>query len=312
LKSFRIAAAALLAAASLFALPAAHAQQGPGWFVPNQPQVQSRPPAAAARPPATRPAPRPEPAEPVGPVAAGPDQPDQPPDQPPPQIPAPPIPQLPALPKTAGPPAVVIGVLGVPEVMRASTAAQEVEKVIGARRDKLAQDAQKEQGAWRDIQQSVASQRAKLSQDQLRQKERELQERITKAQRDFRDRNRIIQAAAQYSLGQIESTLIAVIRQVAESRGMNLVLHRSQVALNINEFDITDQVAGQLNKILPSVQIPAENVDPATLVKQAASTQGAATLQQTPGNGPSAVLPANPAGGTPAAAPANPPAPASR
>jgi Skp family chaperone for outer membrane proteins len=39
---------------------------------------------------------------------------------------------------------------------------------------------------------------------------------------------------------------------------MNLVLHRAQVALNVNEFDITQQVTEQLNKILPSVTIPPE------------------------------------------------------
>ena len=165
----------------------------------------------------------------------------------------------------------------------------------------------------------MGAQRGKLSADQLRAKERELQERVTKAQREFRDRNRIIQAAAQYSLGQIESTLIAVIRQVAESRGMNLVLHRSQVALNINEFDITDPVAAQLNKILPSVQIPADGVDPATLVKKEAAAapqaNGAPVLQNTPTNGPSANLPASTGAAPPATPPASPkptPAPASR
>ncbi len=56
---------------------------------------------------------------------------------------------------------------------------------------------------------------------------------------------------------------IAVIRQVSESRGMNLVLHRSQVALNVNEFDISEQVAEQLNKLLPSVNVPADGVSPA-------------------------------------------------
>ena len=57
------------------------------------------------------------------------------------------------------------------------------------------------------------------------------------------------------------------LAQVAESRGMNLVLHRSQVALNVQEFDITDAVVIQLNKALPTVQIPPDNVDPATLPK---------------------------------------------
>ena len=48
---------------------------------------------------------------------------------------------------------------------------------------------------------------------------------------------------------------------------MNLVLHRSQVALNVDQFDITEQVAEQLNKVLASVVIPPDGVSPATLAK---------------------------------------------
>ncbi|MBV9655759.1 MAG: OmpH family outer membrane protein [Acetobacteraceae bacterium] len=180
------------------------------------------------------------------------------------QFQLPPEPALPSIAKGATPPAAVIGVLGVPEIMRACTAAQEIERVIGERRQKLNDDAQKEQAAWRDLQQQLVNQRSNLSADQIRAKERELQERITDAQRQFRDRNRIIQEAAQFSLAQIERTLVAVIRQVAESRGMNLVLHRNQVALNVNEFDVTDAVAQQLNKVLPSVVIPADGQEPPT------------------------------------------------
>ncbi len=114
------------------------------------------------------------------------------------QLPNIPVPDLPALPKGAPPPAPVIGVLGVPEIMRAATAAQQVEKVIGERREKLNEDAQKEQAAWRELQQQLGAQRASLAPDQVRQKERDLQERITNAQNSFRDRNRIIQETAQY------------------------------------------------------------------------------------------------------------------
>ncbi len=54
----------------------------------------------------------------------------------------------------------MIGVLGIPEIMRASTAAQQVEKTIGERREKLNEDAQKEQAAWREMQQALANERA--------------------------------------------------------------------------------------------------------------------------------------------------------
>lgn len=174
------------------------------------------------------------------------------------QVQLPPVPELPALPKVPPPPAPVIGVMGVPEVMRASTAAQQVDKVIVQRREKLNADAQKEQAVWRDMQQQLTAQRGSMTPEQIRTKERELQERITNSQKLFRERTRIVQEAAQASVGQIERTLVAVIRQVAESHGMNLVLHRQQVALNVNEYDITDQVAQQLNKLVPSVTIPPE------------------------------------------------------
>jgi hypothetical protein len=43
---------------------------------------------------------------------------------------------------------------------------------------------------------------------------------------------------------------------------MNLVLHREQVALNVNAFDITSDVVAQLNKLLPSVPVPPSVVTP--------------------------------------------------
>ena len=80
-------------------------------------------------------------------------------DQPPmPQVPLPPPPDLVPLPRGNTPPAAVIGVLGVPELMRGAVAAQQIEKVIGERREKLNEDAQKEQtAAWRDMQQALAN-----------------------------------------------------------------------------------------------------------------------------------------------------------
>ncbi|ABI61839.1 OmpH family outer membrane protein [Granulibacter bethesdensis] len=239
-------ASALLAAAIILPSAPVLAQ---GYFIPGQQKG-----AAAGPGPRARPAAPPVQAPPPSDEMAG--QPQEQGEPPLPQIPLPPVPELPKLTKGAQPPAAIVGVLGVPEVMRGSTAAQQVERVIGGRRNELAADAQKEQQVWRQMQQQIQADRGKLSVDQLRNRERALQERVQEAQRKFRDRNRTIQLAAQVSLGQIERTLIAVIRQVAESRNMNLVLHRAQVALNVNEFDITKEVIDQLNKILPEVIIP--------------------------------------------------------
>jgi Skp family chaperone for outer membrane proteins len=165
------------------------------------------------------------------------------------------------------PPMAVVGVLGVPDVMRLSSAAQAVDKVIGARKQELQAAVQHAQQSWREMEAQLRADAPKLSREALLSRERALQERVNADRHTLQEHQRIIQEAAQVALGQIERTLIGIIRQVSESRGMNLVLHRSQVALNVQEFDITDAVAAQLNRALPTVQIPAADVDPATLPK---------------------------------------------
>lgn len=287
------AAALLVVAASFLPLPVA--AQGGDFFIPGQPQrpAQGQP----QRPAQARPLQR-------SPVQVAPQPPPATPDeqQQQLQVALPPVPEIPVLPRGATPPAAVIGVLGVPEVMRASTAAQQVEKTIGERRERLNEDAQKEQAAWRELQQALGGDRGKLSPEQIRQKERELQDRITKAQREFRERGNIVQQATQYGLAQIERTLVGVIQRVAEARGMNLVLHRQQVALNVNEFDITEQVAEQLNKVLPSVIMPPDGVSPVAMQpKQPAGAQPVAA--------PGAPVAAAPVAGPPVAGPAAQPAP---
>jgi Skp family chaperone for outer membrane proteins len=246
------------------------------WFVPGQqhPAGQAAPRTAAPRP-APRPAAIPQP-EPQG----GEQQAEEPP--PPLQVQLPPSPPLPPLDKGQPPPAAVMGVLDVPSVLHGSTAYQQVEKAIGARRQKLNEDAQAEQTAWRDLQQQLAQQRTSLTPEQIRTKEKELQDRITEAQRKFRDRNRIIQEAGQYSLAQIDRALNQVVQQVALGRGMNLVLHRAQVALNMPDFDISDQVASQLNKMLPSVIIPPDGVSVSALQPAPAPGTPAATPVSAP------------------------------
>ncbi|BAK84996.1 OmpH family outer membrane protein [Komagataeibacter medellinensis] len=252
----RLLAATALIGWGTVIVPGAHAQGAggnAGWFVPK-----------AVQPPAH--APQHEAPAPVALPAAPADSEDAQPQNPP-ILPVPPVPKAPDVPKSAPPPAPVIGVISVPEVMRLSTAAQQAERVLGARRDDLAREAQKEQAGWRDEQQKLQGQAKTMSSDQIQTSERKLQERVIAAQKDFRNRNRIIQEAAQVSLGQIERELVQIIRQLAASRGMNLVLHREQVALSQESLDITQQVATQLNAVLPTVFIPAANVDPEVLAK---------------------------------------------
>lgn len=257
-------AVSLLAFTALALVPLGAAQaadsSGGGWFVPKG-QQQAAPPAAAPRHHAApRPAPAPMPEE--APV------PDAP--QAPPVLPLPPVPAIPPIPKEAPPPAAAIGIISVPGVMQLSSAAQEIQQVLGARRDNLAHAVQKEEAAWRSEQQKLQMQARILTSDQIQLRERHLQERRARDQRDFGNKARIIQEAYQVAFHQIERALEqrdGVIARVAAAHGMNLIFHAQQVILHVDGQDITEEVATRLNAALPHVFIPDENVDPETLAK---------------------------------------------
>jgi Skp family chaperone for outer membrane proteins len=260
-----------LIAAVMVAAPAgAMAQSSPGYFMP--PSQQAPAPAAPSHHPAAAPASSPVQDE-LRQTPSAQDLVPQPaqvaPDQSasaPQQQQMPPIPQLPALPKGTPPPVAVIGVLSVPEVMQKSTAAQGVQAVIQQRQQQLGQDAQAARNKIQAEQAAILASRSKLSDAQLEAKEQALRDEIAATQTKFQQRNQAIQNSGQAALGQIESELVAIIRQEADARGMNLVLHREQVVLNVAEFDITDDVVAQLNKLLPSVPVPPSVVTPGMAV----------------------------------------------
>ncbi|WP_158926339.1 OmpH family outer membrane protein [Acidisphaera sp. S103] len=260
-------AGAVVALALVFAPVSGFAQQAqnPEWFVPGPAHPAATPPAHRAAP---RPAPSGAPGEIPIPNDGGSEQAG---GVPTPQFQLPPAPEIPPIPKGQATPAAIVGILSVPDVLRVSTAYQTAYKELNARGQKLNEDAQKEQAALRDLGQAFAAERAKLSPEQIRTKEKEIQDRATEAQRRFGERNRIIQEAGQYVMMQINRTMEQVAQQVALSRGINLVLNRAQILGTTADFDITPAVAEVLNKTLPSVVVPPDGVSPLTMASAAAT-----------------------------------------
>ncbi|MCU0985423.1 MAG: OmpH family outer membrane protein [Acetobacteraceae bacterium] len=238
------------------------------WFVPGQQQQQQqRPPAQQQQQQQQRPAAQQQRPAPQGQVA-GPSEAG--------------APQLPPIPRGNPPPAPVIGVVGLPEVFEASVAARGVRQVVQERLARLNDEAQREQTAWREAQQQLANQRSTLTAEQLRERERELQERITNGQRILRERNAAIQQAGQRALAEVERTALYVIGQVAESRSLNIVLNRGALILAVDELDITMAVIEQLNRALPSVRVEAEPGAAPAAAAPAAQQRPAAQQQRPP------------------------------
>lgn len=246
-----LAIAVLAVVAARPAGPVLAQQQQPQWFVPGQQQPQQqRPQAQPQRPPAQpqRPAQRPATGQVPGPTEPG-------------------APQLPPLDRAPPPPPAVIGVIGAQEVFEASVAVRQIRQELQQRLARLQEDSAREQQRWREAQQALAAERGRLTPEQVRERERELQEQITTGQRLLRERNAAIQAAGQKALAEVERVMLYVIRQVAEARGLTMVVQRQAIVLAVEEHDISEAVANQLNRALTAVPL---DPDPADLQPAAA------------------------------------------
>ena len=81
-----------------------------------------------------------------------------------------------------------------------------------------------------------------------------MQARITAAQQRFQRRSRAMQQEGQLALGHVRQTIVAVVRQLAESRGTNLVIEGKATALHTSDFDITKETGERVNEVLPTVK----------------------------------------------------------
>lgn len=168
------------------------------------------------------------------------------------------IPNLPPLPPENAPPTAIIGVLSVPEVMQQSTAAQAVQAEIQKRQAVLKKEEDTAQAGLQAQQQQILAERGKMPQAEFEKKVQDWQNQVAAAQTKFQEENQSIQNAGQAALSKIEAELIGIIRQEAQAHGMNLILHREQVVLNVAAFDLTDETVKELNKLLPHVTVPPD------------------------------------------------------
>lgn len=261
----RLQAAAAIAALALAFHPiaaVAQNQSNPGWFVPHHPAERTGPAPVAH--PARAPVPG------AVPPGAGEGVPQQL------QVQLPPMPKIPAVPKGAPPPAAIIGVLNVPAVLHLSTAYQAALKVMDERQKALNEDRQKEEQLLNKLSRQLVAERGKASPEQIRQKERQFQDRVAESRRKFSERAQILQEAGQYVWLQIDRVIEVVTQQVAASRGINIVLNRAQILGSTPEFDLSPEVAKVVNEALPKADIPPPGVSPLTLHPAKAEAKPAA------------------------------------
>lgn len=109
--------------------------------------------------------------------------------------------------------------------------------------------------ALRTAEQELQQQRTLLAPELFAERQRELQQRIGGLQQKVRGVRRAMDEALAKTMEGVQQVLFEEVGRIAQERGINVVLRRSQIVLAANEFDITAEALVRLNERLPTVGI---------------------------------------------------------
>ena len=148
-----------------------------------------------------------------------------------------------------------IAVIDIQQILRESKSAislrEQLDEVRRTERDQIVE----KEDSLGDQQQDLNRQRSILSAEAYERKLRELERKAATLNRELESRKQQIDAAFERSLAIIRTNLVAVVREIAQANGVNVVLAKNQVLLVGAELEITNESLERLDKRLPKVKL---------------------------------------------------------
>ncbi len=132
---------------------------------------------------------------------------------------------------------------------------KDVHAQIGGFQKTFRADVQKEEEALRVANQELAKKRSILAPEAFAEERRKFEQKVVAVQRSVQERKRILDKSQADAMVKIETMLNTIIKEIAETNNLNLVLRREQTILSSRAMEITGQVLEQLNARLPKVKV---------------------------------------------------------
>jgi Skp family chaperone for outer membrane proteins len=113
----------------------------------------------------------------------------------------------------------------------------------------------REEEALRTEEQELSRQRTVLAPDAFEARRRDFERKVTEVQRRVQDRSRQLEQSFNGVRAEVGKQLVAIVRELANERGITLVLDRAQVMFHADSIDVTGEVLKRLDQRLPSVKV---------------------------------------------------------
>lgn len=158
------------------------------------------------------------------------------------------------------PPQPKIMIIDMQEILRESTAVNELQERIERQRLAYQEELRKREEELRENEQQLSRERSSLDAEAFARRRQELEQTVGEAQRDIQQNRQRLDRAFSEGMRQVQLQVIRIADQIADERGANLVLDKSTVLLSHPDFEITEETLRRLNETLPRLEPEATEV----------------------------------------------------
>ncbi|MEQ8664496.1 MAG: OmpH family outer membrane protein [Rhodospirillales bacterium] len=152
--------------------------------------------------------------------------------------------------------ALPIAIVDMTKVRQSSSALRSIAEQINAYRAEFQKDIQEEEASLREANQELSRQRTIVSAEAFQEARKEFEARVADVQRTVQQRKSDLEGAREVAMGELQQALNVVIAEIAQEKGLLLVLPRTQTILSAKSLEITDEVTERLNAQLPDITVP--------------------------------------------------------
>lgn len=158
------------------------------------------------------------------------------------------------------PPQPKIVIIDMQEILRESTAVNELQERIERQRLTYQEELRKREEELRESEQQLIRERSALEPEAFARRRQELEQTVSEAQREIQQNRQRLDRAFSEGMRQVQLQVIRIADQIADERGANLVLEKSTVLLSHPDFEITEETLRRLNETLPRLEPEATAV----------------------------------------------------
>ncbi len=149
----------------------------------------------------------------------------------------------------------LIATVNIQQIMRDSTAAQNVREQLDSKQKAFQAEITKKQDQLQKEKAELDKKHSVLSKDAFEEKARAFSNKVTAVQKEVQSKKSLLDNAFSRSLGDIQKVVTDSIADLAKEKGFQVAIPTSEVLYGDPKLDISDEVLKRLNQKLPKLDV---------------------------------------------------------